>query len=61
MLTRRRFLGYSAMAPAMMACHPLLAAATELTDPAPHISAKALAIHKLALVFDVHVNSLERE
>jgi membrane dipeptidase len=61
MLTRRRFLGYSAMAPAMMACHPLLAAATELTDPAPHISAKALAIHKRALVFDGHVHALDRE
>ena len=61
MLTRRRFLGYSAMAPAMMAYHPLLGFATELTDPAPHISAKALAIHKRALVFDGHVHALDRE
>ena len=61
MLTRRRFLGYSAMAPAVMACYPLLGSATELTDPAPHISAKALGIHRRALVFDGHVHALDRE
>jgi membrane dipeptidase len=61
MLSRRRFLGYSALAPAVMAYHPLLGSATELTDPAPHISAEALAIHKRALVFDGHVHALDRE
>ena len=61
MLTRRRFLGYSALAPAVMAYHPLLGSAIELTDPAPKISPKTLAIHKHALVFDGHVHALDRE
>ncbi len=63
MLTRRRFLGYSALMPAIMAFDPLLrsSAAQDLSGPAPHISAKALAIHKRALVFDGHVHALDRE
>ncbi|RXH55513.1 dipeptidase [Granulicella sibirica] len=63
MLTRRRFLGYAALAPA--ALHPSLwaqVASQSTTDlPAPVISAKALAIHKRALVFDGHVHALDRE
>jgi membrane dipeptidase len=63
MLTRRRFLGYSALAPAMLAGRPLLRSVAAQTsgDGAPQISAKALAIQKRALVFDGHVHALDRE
>jgi membrane dipeptidase len=56
MLTRRRFLGYTALAP--VALH-LRSFAAEL--PAPHISARAMEIHKRALIFDGHVHALDRE
>ncbi|MEO6912103.1 MAG: membrane dipeptidase [Edaphobacter sp.] len=64
MLTRRKFLGYTALAPT--ALHPALWAQSTsqgsgIDQPAPHISAKALAIHKRALVFDGHVHALDRE
>ena len=55
MLTRRRFLGYTALAPA--ALRPTLWA----DAPAPQISARAWAVHKRALVFDGHVHALDRE
>jgi len=55
MLTRRRFLGYSALAPVAM--HPAMWAQAS----APSVSARALAIHKRALVFDGHVHALDRE
>ena len=48
MLTRRQFLGYSAMAPAV-----LRSALWAADDPA--------AVHKRALVFDGHVHALDRE
>ena len=56
MLTRRQFLGYSAVAPAV-----LRAALWAAGESAPQISARALAIHKRALVFDGHVHALDRE
>lgn len=64
MLTRRRFLGYAAVAPAALS--PNLLARRALLDSgadqaAPHISARAQAIHKRALVFDGHVHALDRE
>lgn len=64
MLTRRRFLGYSALATA--ALRPALWSESLLrgpgTDhPPPHISARAWAIQKRALVFDAHVHALDRE
>lgn len=63
MLNRRCFLGYSALVPGMLAFDPLqrLGNAQDLNGPAPHISARALAIHKRALVFDGHVHALDRE
>lgn len=60
MLTRRRFLRYAATAPA--AFHPALWAQDSVTSlPAPQISARAVAVHKRALVFDGHVHALDRE
>jgi membrane dipeptidase len=64
MLTRRRFLGYTALAPA--ALHPALWAQSASQSsggqqPAPQISARAQAIHKRTLVFDGHVHALDRE
>jgi membrane dipeptidase len=53
MLTRRRFLGYSAVAPAVLR--------SALWAASPQISARALAVHKRALVFDGHVHALDRE
>ena len=53
MLTRRQFLGYSAVAPAVLR--------SALWAAAPQISARALAVHKRALVFDAHVHALDRE
>lgn len=58
MLTRRRFLGYTALAPA--ALHPALWAQAS-SQPAPKISARALEIHKRAFIFDGHVHALDRE
>src|ERR1700685_4801197 len=60
MLTRRQFLGYSAVAPAVL--RPALWA--DQTAPKAlekKISARALAVHKRALVFDGHVHALDRE
>jgi membrane dipeptidase len=56
MLTRRQFLGYSAVAPSV-----LRSALWADSQPAPQISARALAVHKRALVFDGHVHALDRE
>src|SRR6202046_2396925 len=53
MLTRRQFLGYSAVAPAVLR--------SEVWGGASEISARALAVHKRALVFDGHVHALDRE
>src|ERR1700678_4498393 len=52
MLTRRQFLGYSAVAPAVL---------RSALWAADSIAARALAIHKRALVFDGHVHALDRE
>ena len=54
MLTRRRFLFYTALAPAALR-------STLWANPAPQISARAWAVHKRALVFDGHVHALDRE
>jgi membrane dipeptidase len=64
MLTRRRFFGYSALATA--ALRPTLWAESLLqgsgTDqPAPHISARAWAVHRRTFVSDAHVHALDRE
>ena len=69
MLTRRRFLGYSAVASAVS--HPSFwsqaaqqgqpAQGSAAGMPAPQISARAVDIHKRALVFDGHVHALDRE
>ena len=56
MLTRRRFLRYAAVAPAMLSTASW---SVELT--APQISARAMAMHKRALIFDGHVHALDRE
>jgi membrane dipeptidase len=52
MLTRRQFLGYSAVAPAAL---------RSMLWAAPQISARALAVHQRALIFDGHVHALDRE
>jgi membrane dipeptidase len=54
MLTRRQFLGYSAVAPAVLR-------SWAEDQPAPQISARALAVQSQALVFDGHVHALDRE
>jgi membrane dipeptidase len=57
MLTRRRLLGYAAIAP--VALRSALWAQPGM--PAPQVSARALAIHKRAFIFDGHVHALDRE
>jgi membrane dipeptidase len=64
LLTRRRFLSYSALAPAMLA--PLPWAQSSSQGPAadqagPHISPQALEMHRRAFLFDAHVHALDRE
>jgi membrane dipeptidase len=63
MLTRRRFLGYTALAPAALSralwANSPLEGSTD--EPAPQISAQALAVHKRALIFDGHVHASDRE
>ena len=64
MLTRRRFLGYSAVATA--ALRPSLWAESFLRGsaadhPPPHISARAWEVHRRTYVFDAHVHALDRE
>ncbi|MBS1800424.1 MAG: membrane dipeptidase [Acidobacteria bacterium] len=64
MLTRRRFLRYSAAVPAIV--DPLLWGRNLLESgaadqAAPQISPQALAIHKRAFIFDGHVHALDRE
>ena len=58
MVTRRRFLGYAALAPVALRS-PLWAEAS--SRPAPEISARALQVHKRAFIFDGHVHALDRE
>ena len=57
MLTRRRFLGYTALAPVALRS----ALWSAIDQPAPQIPARAWAMHKRALVFDGHVHALDRE
>ncbi len=63
LLTRRRFLSYSALAPAVL--EPLLwgqSLSQGSTDQtAPNVSPRALEIHRRAFVFDAHVHALDRE
>jgi membrane dipeptidase len=63
MLTRRQFLGYSALAPAVLRSAPWAAATSQspADQQAPQISARALAVQSQALVFDGHVHALDRE
>jgi membrane dipeptidase len=69
MLSRRRFLGYAALAPtalrtsvwARYARAQAAAGGSGADRPAPQISARALEIHRRALVFDGHVHALDRE
>lgn len=64
MLTRRRFLHYTALAPAALSPALWAQAPSQNSDidhPAPQISAQARAIHKRALIFDGHVHALDRE
>lgn len=58
MLSRRRFLGYTALAPAALG--PVLWAESS-EPPAPKISVRTLQIHKRAFIFDGHVHALDRE
>jgi len=58
MVSRRRFLGYAALAPAALR-RSLWAEAS--SGPAPKVSARALQVHKRAIVFDGHVHALDRE
>lgn len=57
MLSRRRFLGYSAGAP--LALRSMMAAAE--AQAAPAVSARAKEIHQRAFIFDGHVHALDRE
>jgi membrane dipeptidase len=64
LLTRRRFLSYSALAPS--ALDPLLWGQSSLQGPtpdqaSPYISSRALDVHRRAFVFDAHVHALDRE
>lgn len=57
MLSRRRFLGYSAAAP--LSLRSMMAAAE--AQAAPTVSARAREIHQRAFIFDGHVHALDRE
>ncbi len=64
MLTRRRFLSYSALAPAVL--EPLLwgrslSQGSTAVQTAPSVSPRALEVHRRAFVFDAHVHALDRE
>src|SRR4051812_248267 len=59
-VTRRGFLGSSALTAGWLACGPVTRAAA-VDDSGPAVSAAALAIHGRALVFDGHVHALDRE
>jgi len=63
MVTRRNFLGYSALAPALLALgrHPQVRSPQSSAAPAPPISSRARMVHQRALVFDGHVHALDRE
>jgi len=62
MLTRRRFLVYTPLAAAALRPAVWAQSSSPTADqPAPQVSARALAIHKRALIFDGHVHALDRE
>lgn len=63
MLTRRQFLGYSALASASnpIAWAQDLSQGSVSNQAAPQISARALEIHRRAFLFDAHVHALDRE
>jgi len=62
LLTRRRFLGYSALA-GVPEPFPWTMDASQgsVEQAAPHISPRALEIHRRAFIFDGHVHALDRE
>jgi len=61
MLTRRRFLARSALAPFVLKAGFFAEGQGAGDQPAPSISARAWAVHKRALIFDGHVHALDRE
>jgi membrane dipeptidase len=63
MLTRRRFLGYSAIAAAALGSGLLSEASAHSSaeEQAAQVSARALEIHKRVLIFDGHVHAGDRE
>jgi membrane dipeptidase len=54
-LSRRRFLGYSVVAPAA------LQAVARGQMPAPQVSERAREVHRRSFIFDGHVHALDRE
>lgn len=64
LLTRRRFLSYSALTPGALRSAlwaQFTVQGSDTDQPAPRISAQARAVHERALVFDGHVHALDRE
>jgi membrane dipeptidase len=63
LLTRRRFLGYTALAGALdpLAWAQSASQSSTVEQAAPHISARAFEIHRRAFIFDGHVHALDRE
>lgn len=63
MLTRRRFLGCTALAGAIdpLAWAQGASQSSTAEQAAPRISARALEIHRRAFIFDGHVHALDRE
>jgi membrane dipeptidase len=59
LLTRRRFLSYSALGPLVWGRSSSQGSTADQT--APSVSPRALAIHQRAFVFDAHVHALDRE
>ena len=58
MVSRRQFLGYTALVPAALRLSLWGEASSQ---PTPEVSARALQIHKRAFIFDGHVHALDRE
>jgi membrane dipeptidase len=63
LLTRRRFIGYTALAGSLdpLAWAQDASQAPTAGQAAPHISPRALEIHRRAFIFDGHVHALDRE
>jgi membrane dipeptidase len=63
LLTRRRFIGYTALAGSLdpLAWAQDASQASTTVQAAPQISPRALEIHRRAFIFDGHVHALDRE